>query len=111
MIPDPLLTELRPIGPVGGREPLARHTTFGIGGPADLYIKVETVDALVRVLDAAHRHRIPWFILGAGSNLLVGDGGIRGIVIEYDAKAVHGPEIQSSGAARFRVEAGASFAA
>jgi UDP-N-acetylmuramate dehydrogenase len=110
MIPDTLVTELRAIGPVREREPLSRHTTVGIGGPADLYVKVETVDALVRVLDAARRHATPWFILGAGSNLLVGDGGIRGIVIEYDAKAIEGPAIQPDGCARFTIEAGASFA-
>jgi UDP-N-acetylmuramate dehydrogenase len=110
MIPNNLVTELRAIGPVRECEPLSRHTTVGIGGPADLYMKVETVDALVRVLDAAERHAIPWFILGAGSNLLVGDGGIRGIVIEYDAKQIDGPATQPNGQARFTIEAGASFA-
>ena len=110
MIPSPLVAELRAIAPVRTSEPLARHTTFGIGGPADLYVKVDTVDALVRVLDAVHRHGVPWFILGAGSNLLVGDRGIRGVVIEYDAKAVTGPERSPEGAARFRIEAGASLA-
>jgi UDP-N-acetylmuramate dehydrogenase len=110
MIPDTLVTELRAVAPVRENEPLSRHTTFGIGGPADLYVKVETVDALVRVLNAARRSGVPWFILGAGSNLLVGDHGIRGIVIEYDAKAVTGPERLADGRARFRVEAGASFA-
>ncbi|MGE0539163.1 MAG: UDP-N-acetylmuramate dehydrogenase, partial [Dehalococcoidia bacterium] len=110
MIPESLVTELRAIGPVRERESLSRHTTVGIGGPADLYVKVETVDALVRVLDAADRHAAPWFILGAGSNLLVGDGGIRGIVVEYDAKQIDGPVIQPDGRARFTIEAGASFA-
>lgn len=111
MIPDTLITELRAIGHVREREPLSRHTTVGIGGPADLYIKVASVDALVRVLAAAHHHRTPWFILGAGSNLLVGDGGIRGVTIEYDAKAIHGPATQVDGRDRFTIEAGASFAA
>ena len=110
MIPDPLVTELRALGRVREREPLSRHTTVGIGGPADLYIKVESVEGLVRVLSATRRHAVPWFILGAGSNLLVGDGGIRGVVVEYDAKAVHGPEPGAEGTARFTIEAGASFA-
>jgi UDP-N-acetylmuramate dehydrogenase len=110
MIPESLVTDLRAIGPVRENEPLSRHTTVGIGGPADLYIKVETVDALTRVLDAAQHHAAPWFILGAGSNLLVGDKGIRGVVIEYDAKAIHGPEMQPDGRAQFTIEAGASFA-
>src|SRR2546421_455375 len=81
--------------------PPSRHTTVRIGGPADLYIKVESVEALVRVLEAARRHATPWFILGAGSNLLVGDGGIRGVVIEHDAKAIDGPALQPDGRARF----------
>lgn len=110
MTPEALVTELRAVGQVREREPLSRHTTVGIGGPADLYVKVETVDALVRVLEAARRHQAPWFILGAGSNLLVGDRGIRGVVIEYDAKGIHGPELRPDGRARFAVEAGASFA-
>jgi UDP-N-acetylmuramate dehydrogenase len=110
MISESLVTELRAFGPVREREPLSRHTTVGIGGPADLYAKVETVDALVRILDAADRHATPWFILGAGSNLLVGDGGIRGIVIEFDAKQIAGPVPQPDGKARFTIEAGASLA-
>ena len=110
MTPEPLISQLRALGRVREREPLSRHTTVGIGGPADLYIKVESAEALMRVLDAARRHAVPWFILGAGSNLLVGDGGIRGIVVEYDAKAIDGPAPQPDGKARFTIEAGASFA-
>jgi UDP-N-acetylmuramate dehydrogenase len=106
-----LVEELRAIAPVREAEPLSRHTTFGIGGPADLYVKVATVAALTHVLDLARRHTTPWLVLGAGSNVLVGDRGIRGIVIEYDAKAVTGPVLQPDGAARFTIEAGASFAA
>src|SRR5215203_4577843 len=110
MTPGALATELRAIGTVREHELLSRHTTVGIGGPADLYVKVETVDALVRTLETAQRHGAPWFVLGSGSNLLVGDGGIRGVVIEYDAKAIDGPRIQPEGSARFTIEAGASFA-
>jgi UDP-N-acetylmuramate dehydrogenase len=120
MIPESLPPELRAIAPVRESEPLARHTTFGIGGPADLYLKVGSVDALVNVLHAAYRHRVHWFILGAGSNVLVGDRGIRGIVIEYDAKGVvamgngqwamgNGSGLRTQDSELFRVEAGASF--
>lgn len=107
MISASLLSDLRAIGPVREREPLARHTTFGIGGPADVYVKAGSVSALVSILDAVHRHRVPWFILGAGSNVLIGDRGIRGVVIEYNAK---GLSAAANGQARFRVEAGASVA-
>lgn len=105
-----LVTALRLVAPVREAEPLSRHTTLGIGGPADLYVKVATVGVLVRVLDLAHQFGLPWWMLGAGSNVLVGDDGIRGIVVEYDAKAVRGPTPLPDGGVRFRVEAGASLA-
>lgn len=62
-------------------EPLAAHTTFGIGGPADVLVEAGTDDDVVRVVQAAARHRVPLFVLGGGSNLLVGDGGIRGLTL------------------------------
>ena len=61
-------------------EPLSRHTTFRIGGPADAYVEVETADRLRSILAFADQHKIPMTLLGFGSNLLVLDGGIRGIV-------------------------------
>lgn len=63
-------------------EPLAKHTTFGIGGPADLYYEARTGEELVRVIRAVEELSVPYFILGKGSNLLVGDKGFRGIVIK-----------------------------
>lgn len=101
---------LEAIAPVREAEPMSRHTTFGIGGPADFYLRVETAAQLVRAFSAARRLGLPVFVLGSGSNVLVGDRGIRGVVIENDAKAVEGPEIVSDGRARFTVESGASFA-
>ena len=62
-------------------EPMSRHTTFRIGGPADYYIQPD-VRQLSEVLRLADREQIPVTIIGNGSNLLVGDGGIRGVVIE-----------------------------
>ncbi len=63
-------------------EPLARHTTFRIGGPADLFVQAQTVDELVKLVELARQHHTPFLILGNGSNVLVMDGGIRGLVIE-----------------------------
>ena len=104
-----LVNELRQIGEVRLDEPLARHTTFGIGGPADVYVVVRSAEELARAYAAATRQGLRPFILGSGSNILVGDGGIRGLVIQNDASAVH--ELASEGAVhRFRVESGASFA-
>jgi UDP-N-acetylmuramate dehydrogenase len=62
-------------------EPLAPYTSWKIGGPADALIDVESGDELARVLRLIFKRKLPWFVLGSGSNLLVGDGGIRGIVV------------------------------
>jgi UDP-N-acetylmuramate dehydrogenase len=60
---------------------LAEFTSFRIGGPADLFIVVESEDELMRVKRTAHRAGVPTFCLGHGTNLLVSDRGIRGVVI------------------------------
>lgn len=62
-------------------EPLAAYTSWKVGGPADALLALETSDELAAVLRLAQRRALPWFVLGSGSNLLVGDGGIRGIVL------------------------------
>lgn len=62
-------------------QPLARYTSFRIGGPADALVHVETVEVLQQVQAIARRHAIPVFILGGGSNLLIRDGGVRGLVL------------------------------
>jgi len=62
-------------------EPLAAYTSWKIGGPADAVANVETSAELAQVLRLIFKRKLPWFVLGSGSNLLVGDGGIRGIVL------------------------------
>lgn len=69
-------------------EPLARCTTFKIGGPADLFYVATTVDELARAVLAARTHRLPYFVLGTGANVLIGDRGIRGLVIKNDARQI-----------------------
>ncbi len=61
--------------------PMANATSFRIGGPADLLIDLPDATAAATVLKACKVHHIPWFLLGNGSNLLVGDKGIRGAVL------------------------------
>jgi UDP-N-acetylmuramate dehydrogenase len=61
--------------------PLARSTTFRIGGPADALVRVENLEVLQEIQTLAGQHNIPLFILGGGSNLLIRDGGMRGIVV------------------------------
>jgi UDP-N-acetylmuramate dehydrogenase len=63
-------------------EPMSRHTTFGIGGPADAIVTVRTEHEMKDLVDWAHNKSYPIMILGAGSNLLVRDGGIRGLVLK-----------------------------
>jgi len=71
-------------GKVIANEPMSRHTSYRIGGPADLYAVPENVSELQALLKWALKADVPVFILGAGSNLLVSDKGIRGLVIKLD---------------------------
>jgi len=63
-------------------EPLSEYTTFRIGGPADLFFVAEEKNELVRAINVAKKLEVPYFILGGGSNVLVGDKGYRGMVIK-----------------------------
>jgi UDP-N-acetylmuramate dehydrogenase len=63
-------------------EPLARHTSYRIGGPADLLVRPDSADELGVVLREAAAHGVRVTLLGGGSNMLVGDGGIRGVVVK-----------------------------
>ena len=66
---------------VVARESLSRHTTLSVGGPADYYVEVGTRDQLRALFLWAKEIGVPLFPIGQGSNLLIGDGGIRGIVV------------------------------
>ena len=65
-------------------EPMSRHTTFKIGGNADIFVKVKTEDELKTVLSLTKEFNLPLLLLGKGSNLLVSDKGIAGVVISLD---------------------------
>jgi UDP-N-acetylenolpyruvoylglucosamine reductase len=62
-------------------EPLAKHTTLRVGGPADVYIVPASEADLAAVVKFCHERSLPFFVIGRGSNLLVRDGGVRGVVI------------------------------
>jgi UDP-N-acetylmuramate dehydrogenase len=68
--------------------PLAPLTTFRIGGPADLLYRARTPLELETAVSTAREAGIPWFLLGSGANILVGDGGIRGLVIRSEVGGV-----------------------
>lgn len=70
-------------------EPLARHTSFRIGGPAALFFEARTAEALARAVLAARELEIDYFLLGCGANILVGDRGYPGLVIANHARGVH----------------------
>ena len=67
-------------------EPLAPYTTFRIGGPADFFYDAMSADDLANVAIAARTVGMPYFVLGLGANILVGDGGFRGLVIRNTAR-------------------------
>ena len=104
------LTQLRGLSPVRLDEPMSRHTTFGVGGPADYYAVAASEDQLLALTDAARRHGVPFFVLGSGSNILVGDAGIRGLVIENHCTGC-GEPVPHNGSFRLRAASGSSFAA
>ena len=63
-------------------EPMKKHISFRVGGPADILVKPRTEEQIKNIIDFAKKENIPYIVKGNGSNLLVRDGGIRGIVIE-----------------------------
>ena len=81
---DQFLTELQNV--MGGsgifmEEPMKKHTTFRVGGPADVLVQPDET-ALAAILALCRRYHVSYSFIGNGSNLLVGDKGIRGVVIE-----------------------------
>jgi UDP-N-acetylmuramate dehydrogenase len=71
---------------VAPTEPLARHTTFRIGGPADLLTAAHSTEMLAQLAGLVAAHQLPLTVLGGGSNVLVSDAGVRGVVILNEAR-------------------------
>ena len=69
-------------------EPMSKHTSFKIGGPAEFYIKITSIEELQKILEFAKKEKIKITILGNGSNVLVADKGIQGIVIRTNLKEI-----------------------
>lgn len=104
-----LVAALTEIAEVRVREPLSKHTTFGVGGPADIYVIARTEDELRLAYAEARQAGEPVFVFGSGSNILVGDGGIRGVTIENRTSHLDGPSRNGDGF-KVRVASGMSFA-
>jgi len=71
--------------PVSYDEPMSRHTSFRLGGPADLYVTPQSAEQAARVFGLLNEMGVPTFILGAGANILVSDLGIRAAVVDLSA--------------------------
>ena len=69
-------------------EPMSKHTSFKIGGPAECFIKIKTIEQLKNILKYAQKEKIPLTIIGNGSNLLVSDDGIKGIVLKIEIEKI-----------------------
>ena len=84
-------------------EPMSRHTTFRIGGPADLFLIPKSIEEIRRTVAVCKEENVPCFILGNGSNLLVSDKGYRGVVIQlyrgFGQITVQGDEIRAQAGA------------
>ncbi len=109
--PDPFFAEL---GVAFGfryrpNELLSFHTTSRMGGPADVWLPVNSANELAQAVLLANRYQVPVFILGSGSNLLVSDAGIRGLVIANRATQVYFPADESHPAV-ITVESGVNLA-
>ncbi len=72
-------------GKVKLSEFLNRHTTFKIGGPAEFFIEPRDIDNLKLLLNFVKRYKIPLFIIGAGSNVLIDDKGVNGVVLRLNS--------------------------
>ncbi len=84
-------------------EPMKKHTTFRVGGPADYFVTPSTVEEVKCIVELCKKEGVPYYILGNGSNLLVGDKGFRGVMIQI-YKEMSGIEVDGE---IIRVQAGA----
>ncbi|MFZ5827059.1 MAG: UDP-N-acetylmuramate dehydrogenase [Bacillota bacterium] len=100
-IEEQLRSIIRDPGRIRRDEPMRKHTTFRLGGPADFFIEVADRTELAGVLSLASRETLPIYILGNGSNLLVSDDGVRGFVLvlagEFNQYTVEGTTVRAGG--------------
>ena len=88
-------------------EPLAKHTTLRVGGPAQFWVEPRTEAAFAELIRHCRRENLPLFVIGRGSNLLVRDGGISGVVVhpsggDFDSVEVSGNEITAGVGAKLK---------
>ena len=97
-------------------EPLSKHTTLRVGGPAQFWVEPRNENAFAELIRFCRRENLPLFVIGRGSNLLVRDGGLRGVVVrpsggDFDKIEVTGDEITAGVGAKLKEVAYAGKAA
>jgi UDP-N-acetylmuramate--alanine ligase len=97
-------------------EPLAKHTTMRVGGPAQFWLEPETVAGFCELVRTAHEAGLPFMVIGRGSNLIVRDGGLRGAVVRlrrgvFGEFAVEGDRIRAGVGVRLKALSGAAITA
>jgi len=80
-IADEIAGHVSPATIIRRNEPLAKHTTLRVGGPADVYVEPASEEDMAGIVKFCNGRDIPFFVIGRGSNLLVRDGGFRGVII------------------------------
>ena len=89
---------------VARNAPLAPFTTFKVGGPADWLVTLKNAEEVRSVVQLTQEHGVPLSVLGGGSNVLVSDAGVRGVVVR-----VHGGEVRTIGPSAVRADAGVTI--
>ena len=92
------LAWLRGLPGIREKEPLASRTSFGIGGPADFFLEAGRAETIEKMLDGCRERTIPYLLLGAGTNLLIADAGIEGLVLRVVTReyVVEGTRVRAS---------------
>lgn len=117
-LPEALVKELeKELGSdvVVANEPMAKHTTFEIGGPADAFVSPRSIDEIKKTIGICRKHNAPWRVMGLGSDLLIADAGLRCVVIQlgdaFSEIKIDGTKVTAcAGASNEQVAAAAQLA-
>ena len=94
-------------------EPMKNHTSFRVGGPADILVTPETAEDVVELFKACSENNVPCIVIGNGSNLLIKDGGVRGVVVKLsrmDKIKIDGERITAESGVKLSDLCGAAMA-
>lgn len=102
------IKRILPTAEIMYHEPMSKHTTFRVGGVADVFVKISETEQLAKLIPQLAANGISYYVIGKGSNLLVGDKGFRGVIIQLDeafdeVKVNHNVMTVSAGASMAKV--------